>query len=164
MPDVVTAILAFWGALLGTVGALLHGLRFWWDRPQLRLEVADGFMPDATARYLGFAATDEVILINVTKVGQGSVTIQSGGFTLHSGKTYWLGITTPPLPAKLAESERLTFFVPRGGLVRRLGESGPTTLDRAFCKTTDGKTRTLRVPRWLQKAIEREVKGQREAV
>jgi hypothetical protein len=157
MPDLITAILAIWGAVLGTLGAALHGLRWWWDRPQLRIEIDVGFMPDERVRLLGFEPTDPLVFIGVTKLGQGSVTVQGGGFTLVGGGVYFVTKTIPKLPAKLAESERLTFIVHRGLLVKKLSESGAKTVKQAYCKTTDGKMRKQTLPKGFQEAIRQEV-------
>jgi len=157
MPDVVTAILAIWGAVLGTLSALLLGLRFWWDRPQLRIEIGVGFIPDERVRLLGFEPTDDLVSIQVTKLGQGTVTVQGGGFKLPRRRLYFLTKTVPTLPARLTESDRLMFFARHDILVKSLRESGAKTVKQAYCKTTDGKMRTQTLPKGFQEAIRQEV-------
>lgn len=157
------------GMILGAIGAILGAfnwaLSFLRGRSQLKIQVGLGVIPREIVDGVemptpfGFAVGTRIVVVEATKIGPGSLTVDSAGFKARDGRTQFLVMADRRLPARLDESDKVVLPIAGQALVEWLLKGRLPKLDHAFCKTSDGRTRKQRIPQDVRDAVSGAVKA-----
>jgi len=155
----ITTIIAVWGAVVASLGLALHAPRFLWDRPRLALKATTGFwlIKPGSLPPLGLPS-DKFVLIEATKRGRGAITVTSAGFRLSDGSARSLITSDRTLPARLEESDKVTFFGNFDWVCEAVQEDKQrgARIKYVICGTTEGERRA-RISSGLRKGLEKRV-------
>lgn len=123
MSDALTAAVALWGAILGTLSGVVLAARFLSDRPRLKIDISLGEIPvtiidgvEAPTAF-GLAPGAKIVALGATKLGRGSRTVQSVGLRTRDGRVQFMALADRRLPVRLEESDRVTFVIAGEALV-----------------------------------------------
>lgn len=145
-------VLSVWGAILGTIGT---GLGFWRlalavsRRPRIRHRVlvqrsVGGHPP------LGIESGEPYVVIEITKQGEGKVTVAYGGMLWKGGWHLPFNLREPLEARELAESQQVCYYCPCRIIAERQRDRGP--FRRYYVETTEGRL-CWRVPKNVRRLI-----------
>ncbi len=135
--EVITAIIAIYGAVLSTIAILRQFLA---DRVKVKLTVKRNMQIMGDPRYAGKTLT----LIEVTNVGRRPVTIKSfGAIGLYPHLSLAVYDSQPQLPREITEGQYITSFWDQAGL-------DFSTIDYWAAWDSHGRMYKLKQASWLK--------------
>jgi hypothetical protein len=142
-------VLSVWGAILGTIGTALG---FWLAmsrRPRIQhrilVEKSVGGHPP-----LGIESGEPYVVIEITKQGEGKVTVEYTGVLWKDGWHLPFTLREPTNARGLTESQQVRYYCPSRIIAEGQRERGP--VHRYYVETTEGR-RCWRVPKRIRRIV-----------
>jgi len=130
-------LVAWWGAILGTVGTGLSVWNFWRDRPRIKVSVKNDMTNNPQERF---------ILITAANVGRCPIYLSKAYFTIRTSTKYWLLTGSRNFSTKIVEPG-----LNRDFLVIQ-SEHNLSDLKEAYVEDAVGRKFKCKIPRsWRKK-------------
>jgi hypothetical protein len=150
--DIITLIIAFWGAIISTILAFREFFREK-RKVNVKCQLSVCAFPNENRWFITIIAVNN---------GHRPVLINQGGLVMKNGQSFFQLITdlgSIPLPKRLDEHEDVTIYIDCSKIEKVINEAkGKNLFKKAFVQDAEDKKYTAPLPRWF-KDKEKEVKN-----